>query len=50
MMLNFDKDRFVRIQSGAVSIANEMRPLMRTRYLRKVSNDCSSWEPAACSC
>lgn len=30
MMLNFDKDRFVRIQSGAVSIANEMRPLMRT--------------------
>jgi fructoselysine-6-phosphate deglycase len=27
-MLNFDKDRFVKIQSGAVSIADEIRPLM----------------------
>ena len=30
MMLNFDKDRFVRIQSGAVSIADDVRSLMRT--------------------
>ncbi|SDA90987.1 SIS domain-containing protein [Mesorhizobium qingshengii] len=29
-MLNFDKDRFIRIQSGAVSIAREARSLMRT--------------------
>ncbi|WP_029354971.1 SIS domain-containing protein [Bosea sp. 117] len=29
-MLNFDKDRFVRIQSGAVSIADDVRSLMRT--------------------
>ena len=28
-MLNFDKDRFVRIQSGAIGIAAEARPLMR---------------------
>ncbi|YBV95501.1 SIS domain-containing protein [Phyllobacteriaceae bacterium JZ32] len=28
-MLNFDKERFVKIQSGAVSIADKMRPLMR---------------------
>ncbi len=28
-MLNFDKDRFIRIQSGAVSIAEMARPLMR---------------------
>ncbi|RWD73869.1 SIS domain-containing protein [Mesorhizobium sp.] len=28
-MLNFDKDRFVRIQSGAVSIAGDVRALMR---------------------
>ncbi len=28
-MLNFDKDRFVKIQSGAVSIAGEARSLMR---------------------
>ncbi|MQT14724.1 SIS domain-containing protein [Segnochrobactrum spirostomi] len=27
-MLNFDQDRFVRIQSGAVSIATEIKPLM----------------------
>lgn len=27
-MLNFDKDRFVKIQSGAVSIAGEVRALM----------------------
>lgn len=27
-MLNFDKDRFVRIQSGAVSIADDVRALM----------------------
>jgi len=29
-MLNFDRDRFVRIQSGAVAIADEARSLMRT--------------------
>ncbi|RWP06620.1 SIS domain-containing protein [Mesorhizobium sp.] len=29
-MLNFDRDRFVRIQSGAVAIAGEARSLMRT--------------------
>jgi fructoselysine-6-phosphate deglycase len=29
-MLNFDKDRFVRIQSGAVSIAGDVRLIMRT--------------------
>lgn len=28
-MLNFDKDRFVAIQGGALGIANEMRSLMR---------------------
>lgn len=28
-MLNFDKDRFVRIQSGAVSLADRVRPLLR---------------------
>lgn len=28
-MLNFDKDRFIRIQSGAVTIAEMARPLMR---------------------
>ncbi|MGO4852138.1 SIS domain-containing protein [Phaeovulum sp. W22_SRMD_FR3] len=28
-MLNFDKDRFIRIQSGAVAIAEMARPLMR---------------------
>lgn len=28
-MLNFDKDRFIKIQSGAVSIADQARPLMR---------------------
>src|SRR5688500_16065518 len=28
-MLNFDKDRFVKIQSGAVAIAQDMRVLMR---------------------
>ncbi|MDY0882061.1 SIS domain-containing protein [Dongia soli] len=28
-MLNFDKDRFVRIQSGAVSIAGDVRDVMR---------------------
>ena len=28
-MLNFDKDRFVRIESGAVSIAGDVRSLMR---------------------
>lgn len=28
-MLNFDKDRFVKIQSGAVSIADDVRALMR---------------------
>jgi len=28
-MLNFDKDRFIKIQSGAVSIAGEVRSLMR---------------------
>ena len=28
-MLNFDQERFVKIQSGAVSIADDMRPLMR---------------------
>ena len=28
-MLNFDKERFVKIQSGAVAIAGKMRPLMR---------------------
>jgi fructoselysine-6-phosphate deglycase len=28
-MLNFDKDRFVKIQSGAVSIAGDVRKLMR---------------------
>lgn len=28
-MLNFDKDRFVRIQTGAVGIAAQARPLMR---------------------
>jgi fructoselysine-6-phosphate deglycase len=28
-MLNFDKDRFVRIQSGAVAIAADVRTLMR---------------------
>ncbi|AXC49236.1 SIS domain-containing protein [Paracoccus suum] len=28
-MLNFDKDRFIRIQSGAVAIAEEVRPLIR---------------------
>ena len=28
-MLNFDKDRFVRIQSGAVAIAGEARTLLR---------------------
>ncbi|WP_420963614.1 SIS domain-containing protein [Brucella sp. IR073] len=28
-MLNFDKERFVKIQSGAVAIADKMRPLMR---------------------
>ncbi|TPK72199.1 SIS domain-containing protein [Mesorhizobium sp. B2-4-15] len=29
-MLNFDKDRFIRIQSGAISIAGQARSLMRT--------------------
>lgn len=29
-MLNFDRDRFIRIQSGAVSIAGEARSLMHT--------------------
>lgn len=29
-MLNFDRDRFVKIQSGAVAIAGEARSLMRT--------------------
>jgi fructoselysine-6-phosphate deglycase len=29
-MLNFDRDRFVRIQGGAVAIADEARSLMRT--------------------
>lgn len=29
-MLNFDKDRFIRIQGGAVSIADTARPLMRS--------------------
>ncbi|MBN9448324.1 MAG: SIS domain-containing protein, partial [Bosea sp.] len=28
-MLNFDKDRFVKIQSGAVAIAKDVRVLMR---------------------
>ncbi|NRP21629.1 Fructosamine deglycase FrlB [Ensifer adhaerens] len=28
-MLNFDRDRFVKIQSGAVAIADDMRALMR---------------------
>ena len=28
-MLNFDKDRFVKIQTGAVSIAGEVRALVR---------------------
>ncbi|MER8574409.1 SIS domain-containing protein [Mesorhizobium sp. M1338] len=29
-MLNFDRDRFIKIQSGAVSIAGEARSLIRT--------------------
>lgn len=29
-MLNFDRDRFVKIQSGAVAVAGEVRSLMRT--------------------
>ncbi|UCI10359.1 SIS domain-containing protein [Mesorhizobium sp. B1-1-8] len=29
-MLNFDRDRFIKIQGGAVSIAGEARSLMRT--------------------
>lgn len=29
-MLNFDKERFVKIQSGAVSLADQIRPIMRT--------------------
>ncbi len=29
-MLNFDRDRFVKIQSGAVAIANDMRGTMRS--------------------
>jgi fructoselysine-6-phosphate deglycase len=28
-MLNFDKDRFVKIQTGSVSIAGEVRALMK---------------------
>jgi len=28
-MLNFDKDRYIKIQSGAVSIAGQARPLLR---------------------
>ncbi len=28
-MLNFDKDRFVKIQGGAVAIAEDVRALMR---------------------
>jgi len=28
-MLNFDKDRFIRIQTGAVAIADTVRPLIR---------------------
>jgi fructoselysine-6-phosphate deglycase len=28
-MLNFDKDRFIKIQSGAVSFAEQAKPLMR---------------------
>lgn len=28
-MLNFDKDRFIKIQSGAVSFADEARSLVR---------------------
>lgn len=28
-MLNFDRDRFVKIQSGAVAIAKDVRVLMR---------------------
>ena len=28
-MLNFDRDRFTKIQSGAVAIGNDMRVLMR---------------------
>ena len=28
-MLNFDKNRFIRIQTGAVSIAGEVRTLVR---------------------
>jgi fructoselysine-6-phosphate deglycase len=30
-MLNFDEARFIKIQSGAVSIAGEIRPLLRKR-------------------
>ncbi len=29
-MLNFDRDRFLKIQSGAVAIADQIRPLMRS--------------------
>ena len=28
-MLSFDKDRYIKIQSGAVSIAGHVRPLLR---------------------
>ena len=28
-MLNFDKDRFVKIETGAVAIAGEVRTLMK---------------------
>lgn len=36
-MLNFDKERFIRIQGGAVSIADMARPLMRSLLDRGIT-------------
>lgn len=33
-MLNFDKDRFLRIQSGAIALSRTIRPLIRDRLAR----------------
>ncbi len=47
-MLNFDKDRFVKIQGGAVAIAEDVRALMR-RLLDDGRSAFSSWGRAAYS-
>ena len=45
-MLNFDEQRFLRIQSGAVSLADGIHETVG-RLSHKGRRTCSSWGPVA---